>query len=263
MADKTALSPGYYLGVSRRTRNFSFQLPKERKGASDLTMDSFWNRLVNGSKAESTAPVNNATNEKSTSFSGWITCSNAVNLSNKCYAAPQIYHAAGGEDPTEAAEAVRRFKQTAARVLGRCADNDTTLDASIEREINATSCIVHEVKVVLLVVSQSELSGTKYDPKTNLYYGERTLRKFYLKQQPLDTLLIAFRDELADPGTNVAGDYRLHAVRSDKVTYRTGRAAYTSGFKIETCTTYVQENAAIQAARDRILAKQQSLRAST
>lgn len=251
-----SLTPGYYLGVSRRVRNFSFSLPKKRRGALAMDMDSFWNQLINGKAATSSTPSNSAaTKEKTTSFSGWEKVTIAQNLSDKCYNAPGIYKAAGGDDPALAETNVKAFKKNAAKILGRCADTDATIDEAIEREINLLSCTVHEVKVILLCVSDKEMPGTRFDGNTNLWYGERVLRKFYVTVLPTDDLLIAFRAELSDPGTNVAGDMRLHAVRTDKVTYRTGRNARTSGFRIETQSVLRDEDAAIRAARDRIIAK--------
>lgn len=261
--DKQPLTPGYYLGVSRRVRNFSFSLPKKRRGAPAMDMDSFWNQLINGKAATSSTPSNSATKEKSTSFSGWEKVTIAQNLSDKCYNAPGIYKAAGGDDPAVAEANVKAFKKNAAKILGRCADTDATIDEAIEREINLLSCTVHEIKVILLCVSNKEMPGTRFDGNTNLWYGERVLRKFYVTTLPVDDLLIAFRAELADPGTNVAGDMRLHAVRSDKVTHRTGRNAYTSGFRIETQSVLRDEDAAIRAARDRILAKVNSLKSTS
>lgn len=263
MSEKNSLAPGYYLGVSRRVRNFSFTLPKKRNGASEMDMDSFWSQLINGKATTSTTPSNSATKEKSTSFSGWEKVTVAQNLSDKCYNAPGIYKAAGGDDPALADANVKAFKKNAAKILGRCADTDATIDEAVEREINLLACTVHEIKVILLCVSEKELPGTRYDGNTNLYYGERVLRKFYLRAMPTDGLLQAFRSELADPGTNVAGDMRLHAVRSDKVTNRTGRNARNSGFRIESQSVLRDEDAAIRAARDRILMKVNSLRASS
>lgn len=261
--NKNSLTPGYYLGVSRRVRNYSFTLPKKRNGAIAMDMDSFWNQLINGKAVTHSTPSNNATNEKSTSFSGWERVTVAQNLSDKCYNAPGIFQAAGGDDPKAAEEAVKAFKKNAAKILGRCADTDATIDEAVEREINLLSCTVHEIKVVLLCVSSTEMPGTKFDGNTNLWYGERVLRKFYLRQMPTDDLLQAFRSELADPGTNVAGDMRLHAVRADKTTLRTGRNASVSSFRIESQSILRSEDAEIRAARDRILAKINSIKSTS
>lgn len=258
MSKDTNLTPGYYVGIRRSIRDFSFDLPKVAKQRSYETMDDLWDDMVYGKKAnsqkEQTKNSGNQ-NEKSTSFSGWYSACNAVNLRDKCYAAPEIYKVAGGEDPSIAGEAVKKFKQNAAKVLGRCADNDLTVDESIANEINQFSCLVHEIKVILLRVSSEEFPGSRLNPQTGLYYGERTMRKFFLTVPPFEDLLQAFAAEIADSETNVASDKRLHAVRQDKRTLRTGRNAWTSGFRITTVNAVADDDKALIAAVQRIRAR--------
>jgi len=256
----TPLSPGYYVGVRRTLRSFLFSLPKLAKGIpDDMSMDDFFNQLNSGVKVkpkEGNTNVPKPSREKSTSFSGWIPTTNARNLSDKCYAAPEIWAAAGGSDPNVAEGMVKAFKKGAAAVLGRCADSGETITEAVASEINRNQCIVHELKIVILRVSSTEIQGARYDEKTRMWYLEKTIRKFYVTESPLDDLIRGFAEEIADANTNVTAERKLVAVRSDKVTPRTGRNAYTKGFRIETRSAgFSNEDQQLLAAVNRIRAK--------
>lgn len=258
MSTNTALTEGYYLGVRRATRNFSFSVPKIGQGVTDTDMDKWFNQLNSGRKVTvNTAPSNNPSAEKSTSFSGWIRTDNAVNLSAKCLAAPEIYKAAGGDDPNLAQEKVKSFKKKATAVLSRCCETQEAITEVTAAEINACACCVHEIKVVVLCVSDTERPGFRHDQNTGMWYKEKTVRKFYLSQSPMDSLIESFARELADPGTSVNAERKLVAVRADKTTPRTGRNAYTSSFSIRSITNEeaMATDAKLLAAVQRIKAK--------
>jgi hypothetical protein len=258
MESNTTLTQGYYLGIRRATRNFSFSVPKIGQGVTDTDMDKWFNQLNSGKRATgSSAPHNNPTGEKSTSFSGWIRTDNAVNLSTKCLAAPEIYKAAGGDDPSLAQEKVKSFKKKATAVLSRCCDTQEAITEAIAAEINVCACCVHEIKVVILCVSNTERPGFRHDSNTNLWYMEKTVRKFYLSIAPSDNLLKCFAEELANPETSVNAERKLVAVRADKTTPRTGRNASTSSFSIRSISDEeaMSTDAKLLAAVQRIKAK--------
>lgn len=255
---KITLTKGYYLGVRRATRNFSFLVPKIGQGVTDTDMDKWFNQLNSGKKVTThVAPSSNPTAEKSTSFSGWVKTDNAVNLSAKCLAAPEIYKAAGGDDPYLAQEKVKAFKRKASEVLSRCCDTQEAITEAVAAEINTCACCVHEIKVVILRVSDEESSGARYDQNTGMWYWEKTVRKFYLSQSPADSLLEVYAEELADPGTSVNAERKLVAVRADKTTPRTGRNARTSSFSIRSVSNEeaMATDAKLLAAVQRIKAK--------
>lgn len=256
--DNSTLLPGFYIGVRRATRNFSFSLPKIGKGVTDKDMDKWFMSLNSGTRTVSPAPAVNKGAEKSTSFSGWYETDNAINLSNKCLAAPEIYKAAGGGDPDLAKDRVSQFKKKAANVLSRCADSGEAITETIAAEINSCACIVHEIKVVVLCVKDSEFPGARHDGNTNRWYLEKTVRKFFLAESPLDSLLRSFASELADKTTGVNAERKLVAVRSDRVTPRTGRSARTSNFSIRQTSDEeaMATDALLIAAVNRIKQKQ-------
>lgn len=258
MSSNTTLTKGYYLGVRRATRNFSFSVPKIGQGVTDTDMDKWFNQLNSGKKVTAnTVPTHNPSAEKSTSFSGWIRTDNAVNLSAKCLAAPEIYKAAGGDDPNLAQEKVKSFKKKATEVLSRCCETQEAITEATAAEINICACCVHEIKVVILCVSDTERSGFRHDSNTNMWYQEKTIRKFYLSNNPNDVLIESFARELADPGTSVNAERKLVAVRADKTTPRTGRNAYTSTFSIRTVSNEeaMATDAKLLAAVERIRSK--------
>lgn len=261
MNTNTTLTKGYYLGVRRATRNFSFSVPKIGQGVTDTDMDKWFNQLNSGRRTTtSVASPKNPSVEKSTSFSGWIGTDNAVNLSAKCLAAPEIFKAAGGDDPNLAQEKVKSFKRKATEVLSRCCETQEAITEATAAEINAQSCCVHEIKVVILCVSETERPGFRHDQNTGMWYYEKTVRKFYLTQTPTDTLIEAFAKELANPDTSVNAERKLVAVRADKTTPRTGRNAYTSSFSIRTKSNEeaMATDAKLLAAVQRIQAKMAS-----
>jgi len=254
----TTLLPGFYVGIRRATRNFSFSLPNQGKGVTDSDMDRWFMTLNSGTRTVSSAPASNLGVEKSTSFSGWYKTDNAINLSNKCIAAPEIYKAAGGGDPNLAKDRVSQFKKKAAEVLSRCADSGEAITETTAAEINRCACIVHEIKVVVLCVKDTEFPGARHDGNTNRWYFEKTVRKFFLTEGPLDSLLQAFAAEIADETTEVNAERKLVAVRNDRVTPRTGRAAQTSSFAIRQVSNdeAMATDALLLAAVNRIKQKQ-------
>lgn len=259
-----SLLSGYYVGVRSNIRKFHFSLPKVAKALTDdVSMEEFFRSLNNGEKTRTT-PVSNNTartpsDEKTTLFSGWVPAENARNLSDKARSADLIYGAASEDSPEEVRNAKKRvadFKKGAAAVLGRCADTGETITQAIADEINRNECIVTEIKVVILCVSDTEVSGGRLDPKTGKWYSEKTLRKFYVFTRPSENLLSAFAKEIADPTTNVSYDGRLIAVRSDKVTFRTGRNYRESSFRIITSWDAGSENdEKVRTALERIRAR--------
>jgi len=254
----TTLLPGFYVGIRRATRNFSFSLPNQGKGVTDSDMDHWFMSLNSGTRTVSSAPASNLGAEKSTSFSGWHKTDNAINLSNKCLAAPEIYKAAGGVDPNLAKDWVSQFKKKAAEVLSRCADSGEAITEATAAEINRCACVVHEIKVVVLCVKDTEFPGARHDGNTNRWYFEKTVRKFFLTENPLDSLLHAFAAEIADETTEVNAERKLVAVRNDRVTPRTGRAARTSSFTIRQVSNdeAMATDALLLAAVNRIKQKQ-------
>lgn len=261
MSNANILAPGYYLGVRRAIRNFEFSVPKIGQGVTNADMDLWFNQLNSGKKASSVSnPSHNPGMEKSTSFSGWFKTNNAVNLSNKCLAAPEIYKAAGGGDPFIASEKVKQFKKKAHAVLERCCDSGEAITEATAAEINTAACCVHEYKVVVLAVSATERAGFRHDSNTNMWYMEKTVRKFYLEQATTDGLLQMFAQELADENTTVNAERKLVAVRSDRVTPRTGRNASQRGFSIVSVTDQeaMATDAKLIATANRIKAKLQA-----
>ena len=231
----TTLSTGYYVGIRRATRNFSFTVPKIGQGVTDTDMDKWFNQLNSGTKtSKSPAHVSRPEAEKSTSFSGWYGTDNAANLSAKCLAAPEIYKAAGGDDPELARERVSTFKKKATEVLSRCCKTQEAITEATAAEINGSACVVHEIRVVVLCVSDTNRPGFRFDENTHKYYYEKTVRKFYLQQAPADNLLEVFASEIADSGTTVNAERKLVAVRNDRVTPRSGHDASVSSFSIVT-----------------------------
>lgn len=250
-AQKDVLIDGYYVGVRVSARNYSFKAPKVKEGAPvDLTLDQLWQRLSHGAAEapDSRTPVNNAKSEKTTRFSGWQKVTAAKQTSDKAFAAPEIYRAAGGDDFESAQECVKKFKKTAARVLGRCADNGIYLDESIEREINVDACVVHEVKVLMLNVSSID-NGGRFDEHTKKWYAERTMRKFYLLIPPTQDLITRLAVEIADSSTNVNAEGKLVVVREDGVTPNGRRS---NNFRIVNLNSYGEGDEGLKAVVDRL-----------
>lgn len=254
--EKITLTKGYYLGVRRATRNFSFTVPKIGQGVTDTDMDKWFNQLNSGNRVTKAVPhQNNPAAEKSTSFSGWIRTDNAANLSTKCLAAPEIFEAAGGGTPSLAQAKVKQFKQKATEVLSRCCDTQEAITQAIADEINVYACSVQEIKVVVLSVSDKELPGYRHDPNTGMWYKEKTVRKFFLQGPPLDSLLKTFAEELADPDTTVNVERKLVAVRSDKKTPESGSKVRSFSIKAIADEEAMQSDAKLLAAVNRIRAK--------
>lgn len=229
--NKDVLSPGFYVGIRRATRNFSFTVPKLGKGTTDSDMDKWFQSLNNGSKTKSQSNhKSNPSAERSTSFSKWYKTDNAINLSNKCLAAPEIYRVAGGDDYATMKIRITMFKRKAAEVLSRCADTGEAITDAIAAEINVNQCIAHEIKIIVLCVKDTEFPGGRHDENTHMWYMEKVVRKFYVSTPPLDSLLEAFAKEIADPTTTVNAEQKLVVVRGDKVT---PNGARVSSFKIQ------------------------------
>ena len=256
---KDTLSPGFYVGIRRAIRNFSFSVPKIGQGVTDSDMDKWFQSLNSGSKPKRLDHNNNPNAEKSTSFSGWYKTDNAANLSRKCLAAPDIYRVAGGDDPDTARIKVSTFKQRAAKVLSRCADSGEAITDAIAAEINEWSCLVHEIKVVVLCVKDTEFPGGRHDENTHKWYLEKTVRKFYLMAAPVDSLLSAFAQEIADPTTDVNAEQRLVVVRSDR---KTPTGAIKTSFSIRKIldSEANRTDQKLLAAVNRIREKQSHLR---
>lgn len=232
MDTNTTLTSGFFLGIRRSIRNFSFTLPKIGRGVTDTDMNTWFSQLNSGRKVTASAPAkHNPKDEKSTSFSGWIKTDNAINLSAKCLAAPEIYLTAAGEDPNLAQEKVKSFKKKATAVLSRCCESEEAVTEAIAAEINKYACLVHEIKIVVLHVSDTSRPGYRHDSNTNMWYLEKTVRKFYLEDCPTDKLLRKFAEEIADPTTTVNAECKLVVVRSDRAT-QGGRNAHQSSFTI-------------------------------
>lgn len=265
MNENTSLSNGFYVGVRSNIRNFHFDPPKMAKGITDdVSMEEFFRSLNGGGKVRTTAPTSgtesgSTSNEATTLFSGWFSTTKARNLSDKCRQAALIYAAAsedGVDEPTMCANMVRSFKKGAAAVLGRCADSGEAITQATADEINRNACVLTEIKVIVLCVSDTEVSGGRLDPKTGKWYSEKVIRKFYVSHRPLKKLLEAFAQELADDTTNVTMEGKLVAVRSDKVTVRQGRNYRESQFRIVTSyDTGSAEDERIKLALDRIRAR--------
>lgn len=269
MSDDKTLQPGYYLGIRRQIRDFSFDLPKVSEGPAFSSFDEMFSQLNSGNKKKATPQGAGSTSfragvEKSTSFSGWNPVSGkAQNVSKKARLADQIYSQAGGDDTKQAAEAVRRFKKGAANVLSRCADTGETITEATAAEINQNACTVHELRVVMLHVSATDLGGYRFDKNTNLFYREKTLRKFYVSSAPTDGLLTSFAEEVADGNTTVDASMRLVAVRRDNPKTRAA-GERASNFRIETVPEEEAWNidAQLMAAITRIKSKAAQSRGS-
>jgi hypothetical protein len=255
MSTNTILAPGYYLGIRQSIRNFSFTVPKASKGIIGTDMDKWFNQLGSGRKVTTNAalPTHNPGNEKSTTFSGWKEAVNAECIATKCLAAPEMIKAAGGDDYKLAEELVRTFKQKATAVLSRCCETQEAITEAVAAEINECACLVHEIKVVLLCVSETQRPGFRHDSNTNRWYAEKTVRKFYLRKALGQSLLEQLVSEFADPTTTVNAERKLVAVRNNKA----GRSASTSSFRIVNVsdTEAMMTDAQLMAAIKRIRAK--------
>ena len=258
--EKDKLSPGFYVGIRRATRNFSFSIPKLGKGVTDTDMDKWFQSLNNGSKPiRQSNHTSNPNAEKSTSFSGWYKTDNAVNLANKCKAAPDIYRVAGGDDPDTMQIRVSMFKKKAAEVLSRCADSGEAITDEIATEINQNSCVAHEIKVVILCVKDTEFPGGRHDENTHMWYKEKVVRKFYTSLAPLDNLLKVFAQEIADPTTTVNAEQKLVAVRNDKVT-PSGERRSSFTIRAVTDSEAMNTDQKLLAAVSRIMERQSRLK---
>lgn len=258
--NKDVLSPGFYVGIRRATRNFSFTVPKLGKGTTDSDMDKWFQSLNNGSKTKSQSNhKSNPSAERSTSFSKWYKTDNAINLSNKCLAAPEIYRVAGGDDYATMKIRITMFKRKAAEVLSRCADTGEAITDAIAAEINVNQCIAHEIKIIVLCVKDTEFPGGRHDENTHMWYMEKVVRKFYVSTPPLDSLLEAFAKEIADPTTTVNAEQKLVVVRNDRVT-PTG--VHKSSFTIRPVTDqeFMNADQKLLAAVNRIKERQAQLK---
>lgn len=241
MSKDQILNPGVYLGVRSSVRSFMFKLPKKQnKSTESYSPIELFNRLNNGTKiTKSETFINFDENygEQTTRFSGWKHIDgNAAIVSDKMKEAPVIYRAAGGSDFEQAAELVKTFKKTAARVLGHCADTGEPLTADHAAEINKTACIVHEVRVILLCVSDARVNkSSRFDEKTKKWYTEKCGRKFYLEKAPATELLDAFAEALADPESTISGEGRLIVERK---TDESSGGTRKSSFRIVSCNSY-------------------------
>lgn len=232
-----ALTTGFYLRTQVTPHNFQFTMPKEGKGASYDSMDELFKSIGGGSKNRNQSSGGEKTPKgtKSTLSSDWYICFDAhKEIGNKINYAPQIYGRAQGNDDVQQAEtAVKEYKQHALKVMQRYYDQGQTPDEAMAAEINTKSCIVFEVKVFLMRVSDQPIDGIQPSKKDGLYRQSKVARKFFTFLQPREDLLNAFSEVLAEVGTNVDYLGQLILVRSDGFTPRTGRAAGKRHFRIE------------------------------
>jgi hypothetical protein len=170
----------------------------------------------------------NTSHGKTTESSGWIRVVDCNQLRQKSLALPSAWKASGGSDPQLAEDAVREFKQNAKRLLSANVGAMDDEVIQVVRQINQKSCIVHEIRVKLLRVSETAFQGSH--KSGDLYFGEVTLRKFYVTQVPLRELLVAAAEMLADPTCAINGYGHVVIARADG--QADGRATDHGRFRI-------------------------------
>lgn len=231
MADKTQLSPGYYVALFRRTISYRMDEPKITSAAPINDFDELFRAYQTGNfnqKRSSGTPSSETSHGKTTESSGWVRVTDCNQLRQKSLALPSAWKASGGGDPQQAEDAVRTFKQNAKRLL---AANVGAMDdqvISVVRQINQNSCVVHEIRVKLLRVSETAFQGSH--KSGDLYFGEVTLRKFYVTQVPTKDLLVYAADMLVD--TTCAVNSGGHVVISRSDGQADGRATDQGRFRI-------------------------------
>lgn len=226
---------GYWLRVQLTPMNYHFTLPSTGSGSSYSSMDDFFQSIgsTRPNKGGDTEKTEKGT--KSTISSGWFDCSlSHKEIGNKCRYADTIYDRADDSNQTQrAAEMVKEYKQHAHNVLQRYYDSNLDPSDQMAQEINEKACLVYEIKVFVMLVTNTPVNGVTPSKKDGLYRVSKCVRKFYTLQRPLQSLLNSFAEVLAETGTNIDYLGRLEFVRSDGVTPRTGRNAGYRHFKIQ------------------------------
>jgi len=214
MAEKTAMEPGFYVGVFRNTRSFMMSEPKIMNPAN--TVSSFeelfesYQRKANPGKAvkANASSVKPSQTGITTSCSGWVRATlDPKQFKWKAVLLPDLYKEAGGSDPALAEEQVKKFKQGAARLLAENVGKEDEAVLSVIRQINANACTVQEIRVKLLQVSLKEFPGCR--KVGDRFFGEVLLRRFYVKDVPTDDLLKEMAKIIVSPDLTVNAKNRV------------------------------------------------------
>lgn len=259
MATQT-LTKGYYLRTQVTPHSFTFTLPDKGRNASYESMDEVFNALGGGNKRNTSSGTQTPKGTKSTISSDWHNCSlSHKEIGTKISYASEIYaRAQGTQDIELATKAVADYKKHAAQVLQRYYDEGLEPDQAMADLINTKQCVVYEIKIFLMRVTDEVLPGIQPSKKDGLYRQSKVVRKFYTFSRPLESLLNAFTNVMVEVGTNVDYAGRLQLVRSDGKTPRTGKAAGYRHFKIERTTAIGSDNdQQLSALVQKIFAKQQ------
>jgi hypothetical protein len=239
------IEKGYYLRTEVTPHSFHFDLPANGKPAAYESMDELWESIGGGRRKVTNHGEQTVKGTKSTLSSPWVRCGygSHTEIGTKISYAPEIYsRAQGTSDTADAATAVKEYKTHAARVLGQYYDANREPDQAMADLINTKACLVYEVKIVLMRVTDQPIDGVLPSKKDGLYRQSKVVRKFYTFLRPLENLLNSFSEVLCEVGTNVDYQGNLILVRSDGVTARTGRAAGYRHFKIERTSAIGSDN---------------------
>lgn len=221
MAEKKALAPGYYIGVFQQPINFRLDEPKiaDAQGFEGTFDDLFEeyrtpnSRKANGRKPAASETARTEPGTITTQSSGWLPVSNPSTTRTKAIAAPAIYKASGGADPAQADELVARFKKYAAQQLAANVGKVDDEVRAVIRDINRNACYVIEVRVKLLRVDTKPFEGGRQNG--DRYFGEVLLRKFYISQVMVISLVGALAEAIADDGLTMNGVNQLVIAKRD------------------------------------------------
>lgn len=193
------LNPGLYLGVRCTVRNFKFTAPK-LESSTCKTIEELFDSYCEPKKK---SPVNKNKSDgiKTTRFSGWAPVISGTN-SDAIRLLPTILQESGCHC-NEAATAVATFKINASEILNQYAETEREVDSQLTALINEFACVVTELKVLALKVSNQSFPNSKYDKNTGLWYLEKVLRKLFTTETVSQTFLISIRDELLDPKSSM------------------------------------------------------------
>lgn len=250
MAETKALAPGWYVGLFRRTLNFQMDEPKITSAQPVTSFEELFTQYQTGQFGKKNAPKSgtskgNVLTGKTTSSSGWVPVHNCDQLRQKAIALPTAWKASGGSDPAEADRAVREFKQGAARLLAENVGKTDDEVIQVVRQINQKACTVQEIRVKLLKVAEQEFKGAHQSG--DRWFGEVTLRKFYVTQVPTDEMLYGTAEMLVD--TTCAINSTGHVVIARADGKADGRAKDRGRFTI-TSVAWTEKDADIKKILD-------------
>ena len=215
MAEKTAMEPGFYVGVFRNTRSFAMSEPKIMSPTHSVTsfeelFESYQKKTKSGKTPSGAKPTVGKPSQTgtTTSSSGWVKATlDPDGFKWKAIALPTLYKEAGGSDPAIAEDRVRRFKQGAAKLLAENVGKEDEAVLSVIRQINANACVVQEIRVKLLQVSLSEFPNSR--KVGDRYFGEVLLRKFFVNEIPTESLLKEMANIVVSPDLTINAKNRV------------------------------------------------------